>query len=150
MENELSSHERKRVLVDVPDPIYEPGPKNEFVARGVAAMNSGIVILYRRDFELGKSLIRRVIIKQERRSYSAVLQGEGTIIRCDSGQVTHSPDPHVHTQLTDFTDNIQPPTMPLASPVELGNFIERVEEWRLEHLDYLPDSPGSVANARIP
>lgn len=149
MENELSSHERKGVLVHVPEPLYEPVFANGFVARGVAAMNSGIVILYRRDLKLGRSLLRKVIIKHEKRSYSAVLQGEATIIRFDSGQVTHRPDPHVHTQWTDLR-GIDPPAMPLASPVELGNFIERINEWRLEHLDYLPESPGSVANARMP
>jgi hypothetical protein len=150
MENELSSHERKGFLVDVPDPLYEPTGKHDFVARGVAAMNSGILIFYRRDFRIRKTLLRKTVITSEKRSYSAVLQGEGTIVRFDSGQVTHSPDPHMHTQLSDFTDDIRPPTFPLASPVELGHFIERIEEWRFDHLDYLPESPGSVANARIP
>jgi hypothetical protein len=149
MENELSSHERMGVLVDVPYPLYEPVGKHDFVARGVAAMNSGILIFYRRDFKLRRSWNLKQVIATEKRSYSAVVEGEGTIIRFDTGQVTHNPDPHLHTQWTDFRD-IAPPPMPLASPIELGNFIERIDAWRLEHLDYLPDLPGSIANARIP
>lgn len=149
MENELSSHGRKGALIEVPDPLYEPSGKGQFVARGVAAMNNGIVIVYRRNFRIRKPLLRREIITDESRSYSAVLQGEGIIIRFDSGQVTHNPDPHLHSQITELKD-LEPPTMPLASPIELGNFIERIDEWRHDNLQFLPDSPGSLEDVRLP
>jgi len=112
-------------------------------------MHSGIIIAYLRDLDLEQLAEGEALVIDEARSYSAVVQGEDTIIRFDSGHVSHKPDPHLHNAWTTLRD-VDPPPMPLASPIELGNFISRIEEWRLDHLDRLPYYPASVAKARLP
>jgi len=154
LEAELNTLERKGVLVDVPYPHYEAFEADEqnppsLRVSGIAAMNSNILIAYVRDFDLHQPGKGPALVIDEERSYSAVLQGEGTIVRFDSGHATHSPNPHLHTSWTSLAE-LEPPTMPLASSIELGNFIDRIEDWRLDHLHHLPTYPASLANVRWP
>lgn len=155
LESELATLERKGVLIDVPLPRYGSVEEasNSRLRRlrvsGVATMHSGIIITYLRDLFLEMPPKGEALVIDEERSYSAILQGEDTIIRFDSGHTTHSPDPHQHQAWTTLTD-IDSPTMPLASSLELGNFIGRIEEWRMDHLAWLPTYPASIENARWP
>ena len=154
LETELSTLDRKGVLVDAPYPVYErlesdashpPGLR----VRGFAAMNNGIVILYTRDLDLEERKKGHSLVIGEARSYSAVNQGVGTIIRVDSGHASHNQTPHSHTAWTDLV-GVEPPSMPPRTRIELGDFISRVEEWRMDNLSILPIFPASLANARLP
>lgn len=151
---ELNTLERKGVLVEAPHPRYqwleaERGNPLGLRVTGIAAMHSNIVIAYARQFALDEPEKGPTLVIDEDRNYSAILQGEGIIIRFDSGHATHNTHPHLHIGTTSLPE-WDPPTMPLASPIELGNFMERIEDWRFDHLDRLPIYPATLVNVRWP
>jgi hypothetical protein len=151
---ELGTLERKGVLVEVPHPQYlwvEPEGAIPLGLRvsGIAAMHSNIVITFVRELVIEEPRKGPRVVIDEGRSYQAILQGEGIIIRFDSGHATHNTDPHLHVGVTTMPD-WDPPTMPLASPIELGNFIERIEDWRLDNGHRLPVYPATLEDVRWP
>jgi hypothetical protein len=154
LEKEIRSHEDLGILVDAPPPVIEwysgdaTRPPRISVS-GVAAMHSGILIVYLRDLDIQEQDKGPALVISEERSYSAILQGHAIIVRLDSGHISHSHAPHLHTAFTDII-GIDPPPMPLTYPIELGNFIARMEDWRMENHNILPIFPASVANARLP
>lgn len=154
LETELSSLERLGILVDAPPPYYEAieGTESERMvlrASGLAAMHSGIILVYLREFEVEVPEKGQALVAAERRSYSAVLRGFGSIARLDSGHISHSQTPHVHTAWPDSV-GLDPPEIPISAPVELGNFVMRIERWRVENVHALPHHPGSIEDVRIP
>lgn len=151
LEAQLASLERAGVLTDAPLPSHSRHITSDGIERfqvdGAAAMRNGIYLIYLRDFGISRPAKGPVVVEDEYRSFSAVLQGGEVILRYDSGHISHSQRPHVHA---DWPKRLALaiPELRIELPVDLSDFVVSIEAWRERHLHMLPPNPPELRRVR--
>ena len=110
-------------------------------------MRNGIVLLYVRDFGVVRPAKGPVLVEDEYRSFSAVLQGADVIMRYDSGHISHSQRPHVHADWPKRL-GLAFPELRIEQPIDLRDLVIAIERWREEHRHILPPDPPELSSVR--